>query len=158
MRRIVRVLGDAFESVAIAFLVVLCLSVFIQIIMRNFFASGSIILEELARFSLVSLVFLMLPVLTVRKQHIIVDFVLNMLAVPVRKGFVLVIQIVIGAGSIFLILAISRIMVMNYNVRTAALRMPNYIFYLPVALGLVFNVIASLDNFITTIRGKGAAK
>ncbi len=158
MRRIVRVLCDTFESIAIVFLVVLCLSVFIQIIMRNFFASGSIVLEELARFSLVSLVFLMIPVLTVRKQHIIVDFVLNMLAVPVRKGFDLVIQIVIGAGSIFLIIAISRIMVMNYNVRTAALRMPNYIFYLPVALGLLFNVVASLDNFITTIKGKGAVK
>lgn len=158
MRRIVRALCGTFENLAVAFIAILCLSVFIQIIMRNFFSAGSIVLEELARFSLVSLVFLMVPVLTIKKQQIIVDFVLNQLSAPLRKYFDLVIQVLCAACSVFLILAISRIMVMNYNVRTAAMKMPNWLFYLPVALGLALNVLGSLDHFIATLKGKEAAK
>ena len=158
MKRILRAVSGIFENLSVVFLATLCLSVFTQIIMRNFFSAGSIILEELARFSLVSLVFLMIPVLTIGKQHIIVDFVLNKLPVPARKLFDLVIQILCMATSAFLIVAISRIMVMNYNVRTAALKMPNWLFYLPVALGLALNVMGSLDHFIATLKGKEAAK
>ncbi|HWR11738.1 MAG TPA: TRAP transporter small permease [Rectinemataceae bacterium] len=158
MKRILRVASDVFENVSVAFLAILCLSVFTQIILRNVFSIGSVVLEELARVSLVTLVFLMIPVLTLRKQQIIVDFVLNKLPAPVRKGFDLAIQLICLACSVYLLIAICNIMKMNYNVRTAALKMPNYIFYLPMTLGLTLDVIGSLDHFIDTVKGKEAAK
>lgn len=158
MKRTLRVVSDVFENVSVAFLAILCLSVFTQVILRNVFSIGSIVLEELARVSLVTLVFLMIPVLTLRKQQIIVDFVLNKLPAPVRKGFDLVIQVICLTCSVYLLIAICNIMKMNYNVRTAALKMPNYIFYLPMTLGLTLDVIGSLDHFVDTIKGKEAAK
>ncbi|MDP2790252.1 MAG: TRAP transporter small permease [Rectinemataceae bacterium] len=158
MKRTLRVVSDVFENLSVVFLTTLCLSVFTQIIMRNFFSAGSVVLEEFARFSLVSLVFLMIPVLSLRNQHIIVDFLLNRLPAPVRRLFDLVIQVFCMACSVFLIIAISNIMKRNYNVKTAALRMPNWLFYMPVALGLALNVIAALDSFVRFFKSEEAAK
>ena len=158
MKRTLRVLSDVFENLSVVFLTTLCLSVFTQIVMRNFFSAGSVVLEEFARFSLVSLVFLMIPVLSLRNQHIIVDFVLNKLPAPTRRVFDLVIQIFCVVCSAFLIVAISNIMKRNYNVKTAALRMPNWLFYMPVALGLALNVVAAIDSFVRFLGVKEAAK
>lgn len=158
MRRILRVLSDLFEKASVAFLAILCLSVFTQIIMRNVFSAGSVVLEELARVSLVSLVFLMIPVLTIRKRQIIVDFFLMKLPARARRGLELAIPIVCVAASIFLIWAIALIMEMNWNVTTAAMKMPNCVFYLPVALGFALNALGSIDSFIATLKRKEAAE
>ncbi len=158
MKRTLRFLSDIFENLSVVFLTTLSLSVFIQIIMRNFFSAGSVVLEEFARFSLVSLVFLMIPVLSLRNQHIIVDFVLNKLPAPTRRVFDLVIQVFCMACSVFLIVAISNIMKRNYNVKTAALRMPNWLFYMPVTFGLALNVIAAIESFVRFFGSKEAAK
>lgn len=151
-------LSKILQSLAIVFLLVLMLSIVIQIIMRNIFDAGSIVLEELARFSLVSLVFLMIPVLTIEKKQIVVDIVLMYLPHGVRKAFDLIIQVLSSAFSVFILIAISLIMRKNWNVRTPAMRMPNAIFYLPVAIGILFNLIASCWLFVKTLTRKEGSK
>lgn len=158
MKRTLKALSGLFENLSVAFLVVMSVCVFAQIILRNFFSMGSSIIEELGRFSLVSLVFLMIPVLTVRKQQIVVDFVLARLPASARRIMDALIRLACLAISAFLLVAISRIMVMNYNVRTAALKMPNYIFYIPIVAGLALDAVASIDLFITLLAGKEASK
>jgi len=103
-------LSKILQSLAIVFLLVLILSIVIQIIMRNIFDAGSIVLEELARFSLVSLVFIMIPALTIEKKQIVVDIVLMYLPPAVRKVFDLIIQVLSSAFSVFILIAISLIM------------------------------------------------
>ncbi|HEY9053659.1 MAG TPA: TRAP transporter small permease subunit [Rectinemataceae bacterium] len=149
-----RKVSGVLESIAIAFLLVLILSVGTQIVMRNLFNSGSIVIEELARFSLVSLVFLMIPVLTFGKKQIVVDIVLMYLPKKIRKVFDLVIHLVGAAFSVFILVAIAMIMRRNWNIRTPAMRMPNIIFYLPVAAGIVFTLAGSLWHFINTLESK----
>jgi len=151
-------LSKILQSLAIVFLLVLILSIVIQIIMRNIFDAGSIVLEELARFSLVSLVFIMIPALTIEKKQIVVDIVLMYLPPAVRKVFDLIIQVLSSAFSVFILIAISLIMKKNWNVRTPAMRMPNTIFYLPVAAGILLNLIASCWLFVTTFTRKGGSK
>ncbi|MCE1196511.1 TRAP transporter small permease subunit [bacterium] len=153
MKRTLKALSGLFENLSVVFLVIMSVCVFAQIILRNFFSMGSSALEELGRFSLVSLVFLMM-----RKQQIIVDFVISRLPASARRIMDTLIRLVCLAVSVFLIVAISRIMVMNYNVRTAALKMPNYIFYIPIAAGLAFDVLASIDQFIALLAGKEDSK
>ena len=92
---------------ALVFLLVLFLSVFIQIIMRNIFNAGSIHLEELARLSLVSLVFLMIPVLTHERKHIIVDIVLIYLPEAAKRWFCLCKRSLVGFFGIYVLWAIS---------------------------------------------------
>ena len=158
MRRILNALSGFFEIASIAFLAVMCLSIFAQIIMRNFFSAGSVVLEELARVSLVSLVFLMVPVLTIRKQQIAVDFFIQKFPARLRKAADLVIETLCTVSSIFLVWAIALIMERNWNVKTAAMHLPNVVSYAPVALGLGLNVLAQIDNFIAILKGKEAAK
>lgn len=158
MRRALRALCDLFQKASLVFLVTLCLSVFIQIILRNIFSAGSIILEELARYSLVSLVFLMVPSLTINRQQIIVDFVLNKLPSLARRMTEVLIQLLSAGCSIFIILAVALIMKRNWSIRTPAMRMPNYLFYLPASLGMALNVFSALDRLVEVCTRKEEGK
>lgn len=156
MRRIIHGAGRLFENAAIAFLATLVFSIGAQIVMRNLFSSGSVALEELARFSLVSAVFLMVPVLALRRQHIIVDIILLQLPPGARRIFDLAIQAVCAAFGIFVLYAIYMIMQRNWNIRTPAMRMPNALFYLPVILGMLLYTFGSASNFIDAMKGAPA--
>lgn len=155
MHNILKKVTEFFRGTAIVFLLILFSSVFIQIIMRNIFHMGSIKLEELARFSLISLVFLMIPVLTFENKHIIVDILLVHLKGKVKTSFDGIIQLACGAFGIFILVAITTIMKRNWSIRTPALGMPNLIFYLPITLGMAFMVVGSLYNAMVVFTKKG---
>jgi TRAP-type C4-dicarboxylate transport system permease small subunit len=154
MQRFLKKMAGLYELLGILFLLMLFLSVLIQIIMRNIFNSGSIQLEELARFSLVSLVFLMIPVLTWRGQHIIVDIVILYLPERVKHWFSAITQLLVMAFGLYVLNAIVTIMEFNWNVRTPALAMPNVVFYIPITLGVLAMCIFSLAGAIITLRGR----
>jgi len=147
-------MAGLYELLGIIFLLMLFLSVLIQIIMRNIFNSGSIQLEELARFSLVSLVFLMIPVLTWRGQHIIVDIVILYLPERLKRWFSAISQLLVMVFGLYVLNAIVTIMEFNWNVRTPALAMPNVVFYIPITLGVLAMCIFSLAGAIITLRGR----
>lgn len=155
MYNILKKITEFYRGTAIVFLLTLFSSVFIQIIMRNIFRMGSIKLEEFARFSLVSLVFLMIPVLTFEGKHIIVDIVLVYLKGKVRTALDGIIQLVCGAFGVFILFAIATIMERNWSVRTPAIGMPNLVFYLPITLGMLFMVVGSLYNTVVIFTKKG---
>jgi TRAP-type C4-dicarboxylate transport system permease small subunit len=150
--------NDFFGNASIVFLFVLILSVAVQIVMRNMFSSGSAVIEELARFSLIASVFLMIPVLTLEKKQIIVDIVLMHLPASLRRLFDLVIHLVDAAFGVFILYAISLIMENNWNVQTPAMRMPNAVFYLPVFLGIALFTIDSVYNFACILKREGEVK
>ncbi|MBJ2355123.1 MAG: TRAP transporter small permease subunit [Sphaerochaeta sp.] len=154
MQRFLKKMAGLYELLGIIFLLMLFLSVLIQIIMRNIFNSGSIQLEELARFSLVSLVFLMIPVLTWRGQHIIVDIVILYLPERLKRWFSAISQLLVMVFGLYVLNAIVTIMEFNWNVRTPALAMPNVVFYIPITLGVLAMCIFSLAGAIITLRGR----
>lgn len=153
MDKLLKRVTSVYRWAALIFLLVLFLSVFIQIIMRNIFHSGSIQLEELARISLVSLVFLMIPVLSAEHKHIIVDIVLIYLPERIKRWFLVFSDLVVGIFGIYVLWAISTIMQRNWNVRTPALGLPNAVFYIPVTLGILAMTIISFIGFWTTMTG-----
>lgn len=146
MNKILKKVTEIYRGSAIVFLLLLFASIFIQIVMRNLFHAGSIKLEELARFSLVSLVFLMIPTLTFESKHITVDILLMHLKGKVKKYFDGIIQIFCGAFGVFVLVAITTIMERNWNVKTPAIGMPNIVFYIPIIMGMVFMVVGSIYN------------
>ncbi|MCF7944874.1 MAG: TRAP transporter small permease subunit [Spirochaetia bacterium] len=154
IRRSCRIL----ENIAILFLVLLFSSVLIQIIMRNFFNNGSVKLEELARFSLVSIVFIMVPVLIVDKQHIIVDILLVRLPTKARRFFEILIQSLSFGIAVFMMFSVNHVMIRNWSVRTPALRMPNFILYIPIVLGLVFMALGSFLYLMDAFRPPDGTK
>lgn len=154
MNTTLKKIARGYEAVAVLFLLLLFFSVMIQIIMRNVFHAGSIKLEELARFSLVSLVFLMIPTLTLRKQHIIVDIVLLYLPQKIKRWASVVTQALVLFFGLYVLWAISTIMQFNWNVRTPALAMPNVVFYIPITLGIVAMVVFSFAGMIASLLNK----
>nr|WP_321262110.1 TRAP transporter small permease subunit [uncultured Sphaerochaeta sp.] len=158
MQRFLKKMAGLYELLGILFLLMLFLSVLIQIVMRNIFNSGSIQLEELARFSLVSLVFLMIPVLTWRGQHIIVDIVILYLPERLKRWFSAITQLLVMVFGLYVLNAIVTIMEFNWNVRTPALAMPNAVFYIPITLGVLAMCIFSLAGVIITLRGREVVK
>lgn len=157
MNNLAKKVTKGYQAVAVVFLLVLFLSVFIQIIMRNVFHTGSIQLEELARVSLVSLVFLMIPVLTYEKRHIIVDIVLLYLPKQAKKWVSVVTQLLVMCFGIYVLWAIATIMERNWSVRTPALNMPNIVFYIPITLGILAMTVLSLLGVCSTLCGKEEA-
>ncbi len=151
-------MAGLYEFFGIIFLLMLFLSVLIQIIMRNVFNAGSIQLEELARFSLVSLVFLMIPVLTWRNQHIIVDIVVLYMNEEMKRWFSVITQLLVMIFGLYVLNAIVTIMEFNWNVRTPALAMPNVVFYIPITLGVLAMCIFSLASVIITLRKQGGTQ
>ncbi|MDC7231269.1 MAG: TRAP transporter small permease subunit [Sphaerochaetaceae bacterium] len=158
MQRFLKKMAGLYELLGILFLLMLFLSVLIQIVMRNIFNSGSIQLEELARFSLVSLVFLMIPVLTWKNQQIIVDIVILYLPERVKRWFSAITQLLVMVFGLYVLYAIVTIMEFNWNVRTPALAMPNVVFYIPITLGVLAMCIFSLAGVIITLRGREVVK
>ncbi len=154
MNNLAKKVTKGYQAVAVVFLLLLFLSVLIQIIMRNVFHAGSIQLEELARVSLVSLVFLMIPVLTFEKKHIIVDIVLLYLPKQAKKWVSVVTQLLAMCFGIYVLWAIATIMERNWSVRTPALNMPNVVFYIPITLGIFAMTVLSLLGVWMTIGGK----
>ncbi len=157
MNNLAKKVTKGYQAVAVVFLLVLFLSVFIQIIMRNVFHAGSIQLEELARVSLVSLVFLMIPVLTYEKKHIIVDIVLLYLPKQAKKWVGVVTQLLVMCFGLYVLWAIATIMERNWSVRTPALNMPNIVFYIPITLGVLAMTALSLLGVWATLSGKEEA-
>lgn len=154
MHTFLRRTGKYFENISLVFLLLLFACVLIQIIMRNFFDIGSVKLEELARVCLVSLVFLMVPVLIVDKQHIIVDLLINYLPKKVRRIFEIVTQSLSFGLSVFLLFSIRQVMLRNWSVCTPALRMPNSILYIPMVLGLLFMAVGTFVYLLDAMRNK----
>lgn len=157
MDKFLKKVTNVYRWGALVFLLVLFLSVFIQIIMRNIFNAGSIHLEELARLSLVSLVFLMIPVLTHERKHIIVDIVLIYLPEAAKRWFVFASDLLVGFFGIYVLWAISTIMERNWNVRTPALALPNLVLYIPITLGVLAMTILSFIDVVLRFTKKEAS-
>lgn len=154
MNKILQKVSKVYQLIAVVFLLTLFVSVFIQIIMRNFFDSGSVQLEELARYSMISLVFISIPIITLENKHIIVDFLINYFPKNVRRWILVFTQLLVMFFGLYILSAITTIMQRNWNVRTPGLNMPNILFYLPVILGILAMTVFSLVGAWNTLTNK----
>jgi TRAP-type C4-dicarboxylate transport system permease small subunit len=122
--------------------------------MRNFFNSGSIQLEELARFSMISLVFITIPILTLESKHIVVDFLIDHFPKKIQRWISVITQLLVTFFGLYILNAIASIMQRNWNVRTPGLNMPNILFYLPIIFGILAMTVFSLAGAWNTLTNK----
>jgi TRAP-type C4-dicarboxylate transport system permease small subunit len=94
----------------------------------------------------------MIPVLTWKNQHIIVDIVVLYLPDGVKRWFSAITQFLVMVFGVYVLNAIVTIMEFNWNVRTPALAMPNVVFYIPITLGILAMCIFSLAGVVMTLR------
>ena len=137
-----------FQRLAVACLLALTGLIVCVVIARNFLSIGLPRAEELARFCSVSLVFLAAPLLLANNGHICVTFLSRALP-PRAQGVIsrLIAAFVAVFGMIFLYAGYLFIL-RAWRFATPAMGIPNWVFYLPVGLGILLTVAVALEQFV----------
>jgi len=123
-----------------------------QVIARFIFKGAIVWAEEVARYAGIWFVMLSTAIAILRRSHMVIDLVTNLL--PKR------VQLILVALSDLIILFVSgymcysQVLLMNkfFNVATPALRMPMGIVYLGVAVGWAISTVIALYMFVKSVK------
>ena len=144
----VKMLNRIFETIAIGSLFGISALIFAQILLRNLFSIGLPWLEEMARFLHIALVFLTVPVLLSEDGHIRIDF-LNTRLKPQWQGrlHILILALCVVFATAFLASDVD-FLSGYWDVPSAAMNMPNIIFFGSAFIGMAGLLLNGLERMI----------
>lgn len=142
------------EIIAILILIILTGIVFLQVILRNFFETGFVWVEELSRFLLLSMVLISAPVVFFHGEHVKFDLLSRKLSLKARKihSLILVLLVVFFYG--VYVISHYQLMKNSGNVLSPSLRIPNSLFFSSGLIGAVLAVIAGVSRVIAILRSE----
>lgn len=145
-----------FEWVAMLLVGVMTAFIVIQVLGRNLFNAGLPWAEELARYCGLGVVYLAVPLLLLKGKHIQVDLVPNLLG-P-RSAFVLrfVNELVVLAYCAFFLWGGWYFLKRAARFSTAALGIPNWLYYLPAVLGMTLLTVVALSRLVGMFARRAA--
>jgi TRAP-type C4-dicarboxylate transport system permease small subunit len=134
------------------FLVLLVLLVIAQVVLRNFFRLQMLGSEELSRYFLICVIFFALPYTTRSGGNIVIPELKSLFPRKVRLGLELLISLC--GFLVFALFAVSAILTIwqNPENKTAALGIPNILFFLPTLIGFTLMIFEYLLRFVSLIR------
>jgi len=146
-----------FEVIAMVLLGVMTFLVLLQIAGRDLFGSGWPWADELARYSGLGLVYLTIPLLLLNDRHVKVDLLSSrftgkaayVLHVFNEALIVLFFGLFFWGGWVFMQRA--------SKFSTPALGMPNWLFYLPAAIGMLLFGLVALRRLLRALKGAPVA-
>lgn len=131
------------EHLAVIMLILTTGLVVMQVAARNFWQQGLAWADELARYGGLGIVFLAIPLLLLRKQHIAVDMISSRLNAPGKRVLLAMNQLIVLVFCGFFMVGGYAFLQRAGKFTTPALSMPNLLFYLPAMVGmLLFSVVA----------------
>ena len=139
------------EAIAILALIAATTLIMTQIVAREVFVVGLSWADELARYAGLTVIFMGVPALLARDEHVKVDMFLNMMPPRTRRFFVItndVLMVVFGA--MFLI-AGWQFMQRAARFATPAIGMPNLVFYLPAIVGMSLMLLVAIDRAVAAL-------
>ena len=146
-----RALGRALDSAVVAcrtaailFLALMTVLVVAQVAGRNLFNLGMAWADELARVSGIALVFLAVPILALRGQHVAVDMIVQALPPRGRRGVAVVNEVLVLLFAGLTLYALQAFLARAGGFVTPALGLPNWLFYAPVVAGYLLLAAATL--------------
>ena len=139
------------EAIAIVALIAATALIMLQIVAREIFVAGVSWADELARYAGLTVVFMGVPALLARDEHVKVDMFLNMMR-PRARHFVSVTNdvLMVVFGAMFLV-AGWQFMQRAARFATPALGMPNLIFYLPAIVGMTLMLLVAIDRAVAAL-------
>ena len=151
LRATIRWLCRFAEAVAIVALIAATALIMLQIVAREVFVAGVSWADELARYAGLTVVFMGVPALLARDEHVKVDMFLNMMR-PRARHFVSVTNdvLMVVFGAMFLV-AGWQFMQRAARFATPALGMPNLIFYLPAIVGMTLMLLVAIDSAVAAL-------
>jgi len=142
------------EWIAIVALVAATALIMAQIVAREIFVTGLSWADELARYAGLTVIFMAVPALLARDEHVRVDMFLNMM--PARSRRLANITndlLMVLFGAMFLISG-WQFMQRAARFSTPALGMPNLFWYMPAAIGMTLMLLVAVDRAILAFAAK----
>ena len=151
--RALTALSIACRSVAILLLASMSFLIVAQVVGRNLFDIGMPWADELSRFCGVALVFLCVPILALRGQHVAVDMVPMMLPPAWRRIVAVMAEVMILAFSAFSLWALYAFLGRAWKFATPTLGIPNWVYYTPAAICFGLLALITVARLVTLLRG-----
>jgi len=143
---------EGVELTAVAVLIFLSLIVFLQVVLRNFFETGFVWVEELSRFLLLSMVLISAPVVFFRAEHVKFDLLARKLSPGGRKIHSTILVLLLTFFYVVYIISHLKLMKNSGNVLSPSLRLPNRIFFGAGLLGALLGVAAGASRLVRLFK------
>jgi TRAP-type C4-dicarboxylate transport system permease small subunit len=145
-----------FERVAMALLAVMTAFLLVQVVARNLFALGLPWAEELARYAGLGVVYLAVPLLLLHGKHISVDLLPSRLRGRAAWLLQLANELVVLAFAASFLWGGWLFLQRAARFSTAALGIPNWLYYAPAALGMLLFAAVALLRVLQALQRKAA--
>jgi len=151
--KVLATISRACLNLGIFLLALMSILIVAQVAGRNLFDLGMPWADELSRFCGVALVFLGVPLLTLRGSHVAVDMVPTMLPPAGRHVCALIVEImVLTFGAIF-VWSVYAFLSRAWKFATPTLGIPNWVYYAPAAIALALLTIITVARITALLRG-----
>lgn len=152
--------GGALESLAticrnaaICLLALMSTLIMAQVVGRNLFGHGLPWADELSRLCGVALVFLTVPLLALRGEHVAVDMVPQLLPPAGRRLCAIIAELMVFAFSVITLWALWAFLSRAWKFATPTLGIPNWVSYAPAIIGFALLAAITTLRLITLFRG-----
>lgn len=146
------------RTAAILFLALMSVLIVAQVVGRNLFDVGMPWADELSRFSGVALVFLCVPILALRGQHVAIDMVPMMLPSAGRRACALVVEAMVLAFAAFVLWGLYAFLGRAWKFATPTLGIPNWVYYTPAVIGFALLALITVARLAVLLRGGELAR
>lgn len=126
----------------------------LQAVMRSFFGKGLSWTNEALFMSQIMLVYLIIPVLFYEKENICVDVFVNLLPKKVHRIIWLLTEVISLVFCVIFFISITLFLRQTWSNATAIMRIPNYIYYGSIWLGMLLSNICIVISIIKSIFEK----
>lgn len=141
------------RTAAILLLALMSTLIVAQVVGRNLFDIGMPWADELSRFSGVALVFLCVPILALRGQHVAVDMVPMMLPPAWRRAFAVLVEAMVLAFSAFSLWGLYTFLGRAWKFATPTLGIPNWVYYTPAIICFALLALITVARLLVLLRG-----
>lgn len=143
----------ACRALAIAFLAAMSVLIVVQVVGRNLFDLGLPWADELARIFGMGLVFLCVPLLALRGQHVAVDMLPSVLPPRGRRVLVFAGELMTLAFCGLMLFGLQAFLLRAGKFQTPATGISNWFVYAPAVVGFVLLALVTLLRIAQLARG-----
>lgn len=141
-----------FERIAMLALVAMTALIVIQVLGRNVFSLGLPWAEELARYCGLGVVYLTVPLLLLHDKHIKVELLPARLVGRSKWALELVNELLVLSFCVVFLTAGWIFLQRAAKFSTAAMGIPNWVYYLPAAIGMVLLTLVAVARVVRMVK------
>ena len=142
------------EWVAIIALIVITGLVMAQVVAREVFVTGLSWADELARYAGLTVIFMAVPALLARGEHVQVDMFVDMMPIKARRWVRAMNDVLMLAFATLFLVAGWLFLQRAARFSTPAIGMPNLLFYMPAIIGMALLLLVAVERVIRAFTQK----